>query len=537
MPDVKVIWSLAVLFAFTVFSPCVAQEQTDRIPLLKSFRPFGGAGNNLRNAALSAVPGTPELALTPLRFAPHTVNGLIAGPNPRTISNVIAGGTGEHGQDAQTDDPTRSAWLYVFGQFIDHDLDLESTPLTMPAINVVVPAGDPLYKAGAVISMTRSVRDPRTNTLINMVAGYLDLSQLYGQTMAVARTLVNPDGTLKTSGKGSYLPVVNDRFVSGDPRLMENPELTATTILFMREHNFWVRTLKTSHPAWSGSQLFFMAREITTAQYQNIIYTEYLPQLLGPVLRPCGGYDPNVNAQVTQEFASAAFRLHTQVSDSEVGLDDTGKTTFSESLAQAFFNTPEVDEANGFDDLIRSIGADYSQATDVYVVAVLRDLLNAGLVGGGKDLIDLIAIDIQRERDVGLGTLNATRRAIGMAPYSSFSQLTRDLVLQRQFHALYGNIDNVDLFMGGLAEAHSPGAAVGPTFAAIIADEFARVRAGDRFFWQNEGFDAQTSAMIASTTLATLIRRNTTTTNIQSDVFVEAAFPNYVKARVKLRLP
>ena len=121
---------------------------------------------------------------------------------------------------------------------------------------------------------------------------------------------------------------------------MENPELTATTILFMREHNFWVGTLKTQHPNWSGDQLYNMAKAINTAEYQNIVYKEFLPVLIGPVLGPYRGYDPNVNAQATQEFSTAAFRVgHSQVSGTQEGIDNSGTVVFTESLADAFFNT------------------------------------------------------------------------------------------------------------------------------------------------------------------------------------------------------
>ena len=74
---------------------------------------------------------------------------------------------------------------------------------------------------------------------------------------------------------------------------MENPELTAVTILFMREHNFWVRTLKNQHPNWSGDQLYNRAKEINTAEYQNIVYNEFLPVLIGanPVMGAYHGYD------------------------------------------------------------------------------------------------------------------------------------------------------------------------------------------------------------------------------------------------------
>jgi peroxidase len=86
----------------------------------------------------------PEIALASLNFASGTTDGLVNGPNPRTISNVIAGGSGANGQNGQTTDPVASAWLYVFGQFVDHDLDLEETPMTSAPINILVPQGDPV---------------------------------------------------------------------------------------------------------------------------------------------------------------------------------------------------------------------------------------------------------------------------------------------------------------------------------------------------------------------------------------------------------
>jgi peroxidase len=346
--------------------------------------------------------------------------------------------------------------------------------------------------------------------------------------------LRNADGTLMSSDNGQALPIINDTFVTGDPRVMENPELTAVATLFMREHNFWVGTLKAQHPDWTGDQLYNMAKSITTAEYQNIVYQEFLPLLIGPELGPYGGYDPTVNAQVTQEFSTAAFRVgHSEVSDTQEGLDNNGNVVFTESLAQAFFNTPEIDEANGINPLIRSIGVDFSQATDVYTVAALRNLLFAGLVGGGIDEIDLIAIDIQRERDAGLGTLNQTRRAIGLERYDSFAELTPNPVLQKNLQAVYGTIDKVDLFIGGLAENHAPGALVGPTFQAIIASQFQALRAGDRFFWMNEGFNDETASMISNTTLADIIKRNTDTPNLQANVFIEAPLPAALPTHVK----
>jgi peroxidase len=524
---------IAWLLLSMLASPSMAEDRGDAIPqvqLLKEFRPIGGSGNNLEHPNLDPVPGSPEISLTPPNFAPGTIDGLIKGPNPRIISNVIAGGQGANGQNAQTQDPVASAWLYVFGQFVDHDISLEATPPTAEAIDIPIPKNDPVFSQHPSIAMTRDIRSPDTNTIINTVAGYLDLSQLYGSDVATAASLLNPDGTLKSTGNGAALPIVNDQFVTGDPRVMENPELTAVTILFMREHNFWVNQLKAQHDDWTPEQLYNMAKAITTAEYQNIIYEEYLPVLIGPVLDPYTGYNPRINAQATQEFTTAAFRVgHSQVSDTQEGIDNNGNVIFTESLAQSFFNTPEIDLANGFDPLLRSLSVDFSQDTDVYVVEALRNLLFAGLVGGEIDQVDLIAIDIQRERDVGLGTLNQARQEFGFPRYKSIADLTGDPVLRKNLGTVYGNIDNIDLFMGGLAERHAFGAAVGPTFQAIIASQFQALRDGDRFFWLNEGFDQETAGMIACTTLAELLKRNAGATNLQAHVFLAAAPAAQVK--------
>ncbi len=522
----------ALLLSASALMLWAAASAPPAVRLLKEFRPIGGTGNNLENPTLDAVPGSPERALAPQHYADGTADGLVDGPNPRLISNVLAGGSGEGGADAQTPDPTASAWLYVFGQFVDHDLDLEFSPPGGRPIDIPVPPGDPVFKDGTTIKLMRDTRSPVTNTAINTVAGYLDLSQLYGS--APAADLRNEDGTLKTSNQGSALQIVNGRFITGDLRVNENPELAAVTILFMREHNYWVAELKSQNPGWSGEQLYQMARAITTAEYQNVVYQEFLPLLIGPVLGPYRRYNPGVSAQVSQEFSTAAFRAgHSQISETQSGIDNDGKLVFTQSLAQAFFNTAEETLANGVAPLMRNVSAEYAQATDVYAVPVLRNLLFAPLPGGTIDQVDLIAIDIQRARDLGLGTLNQTRKALGLAPYTSFAELSADGMLQARFQQVYGAIGAVDLFMGGLAERHAPGAAVGPTFQAIIGKQFEALRDGDRFFWRNQGFDRATAERIAATRLSHIIRRNTDTTSIAENAFLASGKP----ARTPPRAP
>jgi hypothetical protein len=273
----------------------------------------------------------------------------------------------------------------------------------------------------------------------------------------VAASLRAHDGPLESSHDGLALRVVDGRFVSGDPRVADNPETAMVTTLFMREHNYWVAELKRLHPDWTGNHYYQMARAITTAEYQNIIYSEFLPMLIGPVLGPYLGYDPRVNAQVTQEFSTAAFRMG------------------------------------------------HARAAET-------------------------AIDIQRGRDHGLNTLNQTRKALGLAPYASFAELTADRSLQTRFQALYRSVDEVDLFMGGQAERHAEGAVVGATFREILRRQFHALRVGDRFFWANQDFARDLAARIAHTTLAEIIKRNSDTAPVPANVFVTegatAAPPN-----------
>jgi peroxidase len=120
---------------------------------------------------------------------------------------------------------------------------------------------------------------------------------------------------------GQNLPIVETdqgaAFAAGDVRAQENPDLTALQVLFVREHNYQVDQLHEEHPNWSGDRLYETAKAITTAEMVNITYSEFLPHLLGKdAIEPYHGYDPTVDARITEEFAGAAFRFgHSIVSD------------------------------------------------------------------------------------------------------------------------------------------------------------------------------------------------------------------------------
>lgn len=483
------------------------------------YRTVDGSDNNLFNPALNAQ-GTDFNRLGPAHFA-DGISQPTEGPNPRTISNVVVG----QGDAAVTNPQGYSGMLYAWGQFLDHDLDLSNSD-GVHHIDVTVPDGDAVFPSGSVIPMTRAEIDPATGTAghpataVNAVTGWLDGSQVYGSTEAVAATLRLPDGHMKTS-EGGNLPIVNGQYSAGDVRAAENPSLTALQALFLREHNFQVDRLHDANPRWSGEHLYQEARAIVTAEMANITYQEFLPKLLGRgAVDPYRGYNPQTDPIISEEFAGAAYRFgHSIVSAETERIDNNGEVVGDElSLRDTFFLPPaKFSASTGADGFLRHLASDASQKMDVRIVEDLRNFLF-----DPPATLDLAAVNIQRGHDLGLGSLNQTRAALGLRPYTSFAQITDDAATVAAMTQVYGSIDQVDLWTGGLAERSASGAMVGQTFRTIIGDQFERLRDGDRFYFEN-ALDKGIVRTVKSTMLSDIIERNTDTPDLQDDAFMFAA--------------
>jgi peroxidase len=492
------------------------------------FRSIDGSDNNLADPTMNQI-DTDFARVGPANFS-DGVNGMTWGPNPREISNIVVaqGDTGEDGPHLVDDNGIAlSGMMYAWGQFIDHDLDLEQQGTTTD-ISITVPANDEFLAPGSIIPVTRVAIDPATGvaghpaTAINTVTGWLDGSQIYGSDAATAASLRTADGHMKMSA-GDNLPIVNTdqgkAFVAGDVRAQENPDLTALQVLFVREHNFQVDQLHQEHPNWSGDMLYETAKAITTAEMVNITYSEFLPHLLGKdAIEPYHGYDPTVDARITEEFEGAAYRFgHSIVSDEISAISNLGALTSEQTLAASFFEDPATFKTTGADGLLRHLAGDLANPLDTHLVDGLRNLLFDPPAG-----IDLAAINIQRAHDLGLGTLNQTREALGLTPYTSFDQVSSDPETAAALKQAYGSVDAIDLWTGGLAEDHVAGSIVGSTFGKIIGDQFTALRDGDRYYFENQKFDQETLNEIKGTTLSDLILRDTDTTAMQSDAFVAA---------------
>ena len=66
-----------------------------------------------------------------------------------------------------------------------------------------------------------------------------------------------------------------------------------------------------------------------------------------------------------------------------------------------------------------------------------------------------------------------------------FTYIVRSkLQLVPRLQQLYGAIENMDLYIGGLLERKDGDAMVGPTFKCLVGDQFRRIRMGDRFWYE-----------------------------------------------------
>lgn len=504
----------------------VIDQLEDRLQPSATVPSIDGTGNNLAHPNWGSD-GSDFLRIGPAAYADGISTPAGADrPNARAISNALA----NQPADTATNDRDMSAFIYAWGQFLDHDIDLTNTATPATSFSIAVPKGDPQFDPNstgtATIPLSRSAFDPATGTSkanprqqITAITAWIDGSMIYGSDAATAASLRTlSGGHLKTSA-GNLLPVdpASGQYVAGDIRAAENPELTAIQTLFVREHNRLADQIAAKNPKMNDEDVFQAARIRVIAELQAITYNEFLPALLGPAAPGAyQGYKPNVNPGIANEFATAAYRIgHTLVGDDIEFLDNNGnETRAAMDLKDAFFN-PSVIQQNGIDPILKYLASDNAQEVDTKIVGGLRNFLFGAPGQGG---LDLAALNIQRGRDHGLADYNTTRAAYGLPRVKSFADITSDPALQKSLKDLYGSVDKIDLWVGGLAENHLPGSSVGPTFARIISDQFARLRDGDRFWYQNV-FGGQERRNLEGTTLADVIRRNTAVTNLQPNVF------------------
>jgi len=522
------------------------------IPALSAqeIRNIDGYANNLQHPEWGSVEH-PIVRVTSNGYSDgiDTPTGLNR-PNPRHISNVL------FAQSELINDPQGlSDFTWVFGQFIDHDITLfHDSEDPSDFYPIPVPAGDqhfdPHGTGEVIIPLMRNAHDPKTGTSPdnprtpkNNISAFIDGSGIYGSDEYRAfwvRSL--KDGKLKMTednllpfntvdgemnaaldqdapAMAMENPFATQWFIAGDVRANENTLLLSLHTLFAREHNRICDELLEAHPDWSDREIFQTAKRRVSGYIQAIVYEEWLPSL-GVDLPNYERYNSSVNPGISNIFSGAAFRYgHTTINSNIVRManDGTIMDQGNTLLKEIFFNPMTLMEAGGIAALLKGMSTQVQQEFDCKMVDDLRNFLFGPPGAGG---LDLAAINIQRGRERGLADYNTVRQDMGLSLLNNFSELSNDNSLNREMEELYGDVNDIDPWVGMLAESNVAGSIFGETAMHIIAQQFQNLRDGDRFYYENDPMlNSEDIEEIKNTKLAYIIRRNFDIV-IHDDVFI-----------------
>ncbi|XP_053373788.1 chorion peroxidase-like [Mercenaria mercenaria] len=357
-------------------------------------------------------------------------------PSAREVSNIIHSA----GEDMKFD-PRLSYMMMQMGQMLAHDMvltglvkrsdgealqcckeDMEN-PACFP---IEVPQDDPYFPPGGCMNFGRSKARLDCKGIrqqVNSHTSYIDLSMVYGATDKEAlflRTLQG--GLLKAIDKKLPADETDELcelsrpqhipnyycLLAGDERANEQPGLASIHTILMREHNRLAEQLSHVNPHWGDERLYQEARKINIAQWQNIVYSEYLPLVLGPyIMRKYNlevkrvgykdTYNPRTDATITNSFAVAGFRYgHSLVHRFISMMDfDMNEMISPEPLDHMFFE-PKLYHSNG------DYGPDYillwtsttkCPFSDRHLEPSIQRLL---FRDKNNDSLDLAAVNIQR---------------------------------------------------------------------------------------------------------------------------------------------
>jgi len=189
------------------------------------------------------------------------------------------------------------------------------------------------------------------------------------------------------------------------------------------------------------------------------------------------------------------------------------------SLRQAFFTAPSVlTERDSLDPILRGLATQPHQAVDNKVIQDLRNFLFGAPGDGG---LDLPSLNIQRGRDHGLPSYNDMRVAMGLERYTSFDQIAADVDLQLELsNASQGDINQLDLWVGGLAEDATGSSQFGELFNAIILRQFDELRRGDRFWYERDLTDNELRRLENVTLRSVIVDNTSIGDELQENVFL-----------------
>ena len=158
------------------------------------------------------------------------------------------------------DNPTDTAGVTFFGQFLDHDMTMDR----------VSRLGFP----------TPPITSPNART------PFFDLDSVYGDGPGGNPELYDATDPIKfrieSGGQFEDLPrdpITNQAFI-GDPRNDENMMIAGLHAAFLLFHNHAVDLIRSQNPSIPDKHAFFQARRFTLWHYQWMILHEFLPHVV-----------------------------------------------------------------------------------------------------------------------------------------------------------------------------------------------------------------------------------------------------------------
>ncbi|PSN56140.1 hypothetical protein C0J52_03325 [Blattella germanica] len=500
-------------------------------------------------------------------------------PSARSISTEMT-------RENNVEDSIRTMSLVQWAEFVEHDLS--HTPVTKmmhsgnsimccrqdgsflapryihpSCMPISVANNDPFYSKYRLRCMNyvRSLNVMRPDChfgpaeQMNQATHMLDASMIYGTTdekTKALRTYSKGQLVVEMKDGHEYLPQTDKPmqhcqvtsntsacYKSGDMRVNLHPQLTVMHTLWYREHNRIAEELAALNPQWDDETLFQESRRIVIAQMQHITYKEWMPLVIGSkYLKKLGlemknkgfssDFSDEINPGVSNSFATAAMKFRLSMVDGNVGLYNEDRTTSKNLKLRNHFNKPEtIEEEEHFDSLVRGLATQSSQRNDLFFSNDLTQMLYKEDSEFGMDVVSL---DIQRGRDHGLPGYNQFRKFCGRRPAQKFNDfldvMTKSAV--NKLKKLYTHPDDVDLFIGGMAERPIDDSPLGYTFRCILGEQFVRTKKGDRFFYdvpnrKNSFSDAQVNEIKKASLARVFCDNSNDIQSMQPNVFMKTS--------------
>jgi hypothetical protein len=424
------------------------------------------------------------------------------------------------------------------GQLLDHDIAL-TFPTDDEPITVATHSDDPTIDPNNPIVIDRfqyvystNVTGPLRNRIaINFLTHFIDAGFVYGSDSQSRSEFVrsfqggklwsqfnqngefalfNTPGVSQAGGQNA-----SGLFLFGEERGNENGALAAGQTLWLRNHNYHAQQFASCNPSWTDRQLFTAARRLNIAEWQSVVYEDFLPALLGPNALPPPVYNVNTDSRIYGEIAGAAYRIgHTLLNNNFTLFNGSTGCAFKLfDLASTFLDPTEVIR-NGIDHIALGLTRQEANEVDTQIVDAVRNHLFLGnaFTPPPHPTLDLLAINIARGRELGLPTFAALKKHFLGVTVSSMTDISTDPDTVARLTEAYGagGATIVDPWPGLMAEDHFPGASVGPTLRAMFIDQFSRLRNGDAYYYEfDTDLDSKTRAQIKQTRLRDIILRNT----------------------------